>query len=740
LALAIIMPNRLVWVPWISPSGLWTGSGHRHDPLNLLFSPPSSGETSHRHEAGYEMCHEGEICNFCQRLFSILRINRDKLKIFTTTVQAHGISGENLPVLGCTGGGGDYGPDARGGYGEYDTETGAFGYYDAEYGRDFMFVLFPPESTWTAVRELGSTIDMAVPKSWLKCCRDTHGGACHARTQQPLAGFQLLDCRTRHIVSASTSEEYLALSYLWGTGPVSPATTSGGATALPLDVPAVIDDAIALTTALGFQYIWIDRYCIPQDDIPAKAAQIRGMGSIYGSSALTIIAAAGDDPDHGLPGVGGRSARSVSSLPAISADHRPCSKIDWSNTQDSTKQDISGSRWNQRGWTFQEMLLSPKRLVFTNRQIYFQCQVMHAVEGLRLLIHPNDAALDEPISCVDGAYSDPSPFGNVFPTLSAKPETDFWLRVNEYSKRSLTFEVDALDAFRGMLEAFQRVQPDFRNIFGIRLYVGDRHPLTLVSFLAGLSWTFGNPLGRDSQSFTGSLPIFESIDDSGMVRVRILRRRRLPSWSWVEWKAGSAWEGDDDLFYPAFLGAGRPLEQLRPAVKVAFQAMDGSLLPLETDLDVEAIMRLEGSRLLEPHLRLTGWTFELCPPHRGSMRDEFDGFHTVVLRGVFNDIHICRPSLDDQTSLRCVALHSYTRDLSYSYGGGYGGGYGHRRLGHSLRVLVVTKKPGAETYERVAPIDLDFVERLKPDVWDFDRNCPGVKFPGSWKFEEIVLE
>ena len=67
--------------------------------------------------------------------------------------------------------------------------------------------------------------------------------------------------------------------------------------------PKTITDTIALAVQLGISYIWVDRYCIPQDDEDRKRALISKMGLIYSCATLTVIAAAGENPESGLPGV-----------------------------------------------------------------------------------------------------------------------------------------------------------------------------------------------------------------------------------------------------------------------------------------------------------------------------------------------------------------------------------------------------------------------------------------------------
>jgi len=70
-----------------------------------------------------------------------------------------------------------------------------------------------------------------------------------------------------------------------------------------MDLPLTIEDAITVTKAIRFQYLWVDQYCIDQGDENEKQRQIQQMNLIYKCADLTIIAAAGDGRNYGLPGV-----------------------------------------------------------------------------------------------------------------------------------------------------------------------------------------------------------------------------------------------------------------------------------------------------------------------------------------------------------------------------------------------------------------------------------------------------
>ncbi|KAJ4385160.1 hypothetical protein N0V85_008181 [Neurospora sp. IMI 360204] len=125
---------------------------------------------------------------------------------------------------------------------------------------------------------------------WLQLCRSGHvrcdsreadegdGGVGTGQTP----GFQVIDCTTGNIMSfaslsGSTSSgeqsqtpDYITLSYVWGQGPFEGPVRQQQRLSLPGSLPLTISDTIQAVQRLGYRYLWIDRYCIPQDDLPAK--------------------------------------------------------------------------------------------------------------------------------------------------------------------------------------------------------------------------------------------------------------------------------------------------------------------------------------------------------------------------------------------------------------------------------------------------------------------------------------
>jgi Heterokaryon incompatibility protein (HET) len=131
---------------------------------------------------------------------------------------------------------------------------------------------------------------------------------------------------------------------------------------LPSNVPQVILDAMTVTLNLGHQYLWVDKYCISQNAGSEKHEQVRNMDVIYRDACLTIIVASGEPGCHSLPGF---------SRPRV---HQPQVSIGeglYVSPMPDPLWVIRNSCWATRGWTYQEALLSRRRLVFTDHQVYF---------------------------------------------------------------------------------------------------------------------------------------------------------------------------------------------------------------------------------------------------------------------------------------------------------------------------------------------------------------------------------
>lgn len=99
--------------------------------------------------------------------------------------------------------------------------------------------------------------DASRGRLWLKKCMKEHGSVCNQEVPA-IEGMRLVDCERLLVIDTEPSRAYawLALSYVWG-GP--------DLTQLP-ETPRTITDAITVTKQLGYRYLWVDQYCIDQED------------------------------------------------------------------------------------------------------------------------------------------------------------------------------------------------------------------------------------------------------------------------------------------------------------------------------------------------------------------------------------------------------------------------------------------------------------------------------------------
>lgn len=179
---------------------------------------------------------------------------------------------------------------------------------------------------------------------------------CHEKHDRcrlpPWPGMYLrvIHCKRRHLCDCRP-QRYACLSYVWG--PRSVEEIENANDALPDELPRSIEDAISVCNKLGIDYLWVDRYCIDPEN---KHDIIRQMDQIYGGGEITIIATVGDDPDVGLPGVGqtGRMQQCQLNVNGhVFVDvGLPVQGINNHSPRYQYVEEIQGSKWNSRGWTY----------------------------------------------------------------------------------------------------------------------------------------------------------------------------------------------------------------------------------------------------------------------------------------------------------------------------------------------------------------------------------------------------
>ncbi|KAF2428038.1 hypothetical protein EJ08DRAFT_327446 [Tothia fuscella] len=231
------------------------------------------------------------------------------------------------------------------------------------------------------------------------------------------------------------------------------------------------------------------------------------MGLIYSHATLTVIAAAGDNPNYGLPGVGTTKRR-----------HRTTVQIDFKTFAISrgVQREIAASKWNSRGWTYQEALLSRRRLVFTDSRFYFQCCAMHCPESLAFplqSLHISNAQ----------RFPEKLTLWKAFPARGVGNGHHSPMdRIVEFMNRNLSFDADALRAFQGIIEEFKNSKSQVHFLSGV--------PLAPREYVIGP--------GLDNAWNTSQLVFGLTWGDIKYSRLKRKFSRRIgfPSWSWLGWK------------------------------------------------------------------------------------------------------------------------------------------------------------------------------------------------------------
>ncbi|KAF3039491.1 hypothetical protein E8E12_002208 [Didymella heteroderae] len=304
-------------------------------------------------------------------------------------------------------------------------------------------------------------IDLEQVKSWLLECETTHGQGCASTRQAPVLKLKVIDVERMQVVTAPDDCVFAALSYVWGNGsdyPIDPNRLESS--------PQTIRQSILLVQSLGYRYLWIDRYCIDQGNAAEKHHQIMRMGDIYSAAHFTIVAAAGSNPDYGLPGVLPDNRKG----PRFQIKDSVCF---YEVPQTSALEDVAMSTWASRGWTYQESFLSRRRLVFTDRQVIYICNNTTHFEattkpylGIPDDAYPYDDAFIE--FWLPQRHGKDGNLKTLHPILRAQNY------LSGYSVRTLRYETDALNAIAGALNTLAK--ENVYHLWGVPVHVPELKP------------------------------------------------------------------------------------------------------------------------------------------------------------------------------------------------------------------------------------------------------------------------
>jgi hypothetical protein len=466
-----------------------------------------------------------------------------------------------------------------------------------------------PESISLGFRNTSEHVDWAVVKRWMTFCKEHHYSKCARTDQQEIPKLTVIDCESRRLIwlpgsdSLTTSTApYITLSYVWGQGEVVKETIDGR-----LDiVPQVIEDAFQVVKSLGYKYLWVDRYCIPQNNTGEKHRLIQEMGSIYRNSTLTLIAAAGEDPTYGLPG--------VSVVPRWEMTPIRIGDFDLIPSRQNHISTMKESKWNSRGWTFQESHLSRRRLVFTNGGLYFQCRTSRFLESI--LLEPNFycpfSVGDERKELGERLFSDIELSGPAKKYAENSTKGEFSIRqftyertfshiersgparkyvencIREFSFRQFTYETDVLSASRGIFATFAKLADPVLCLSGVPIFQAQ-------------SWMTAGIEGSATNRLIHGLLWYSQRALSFSSTYSTLRRKTFPSWTWAGWKF--------ERGVLEYRDRGSLLESDTTHVSIEVVFDDGATMNWQSDPN--SVLAYEASGRQPTFLNLRAWTFNV---------------------------------------------------------------------------------------------------------------------------------
>jgi len=359
---------------------------------------------------------------------------------------------------------------------------------------------------------------------WLKDCETNHTDCKRPSTKKAFLPTRLLCIKVGQICLVETqnfTEEqraaarFIALSHCWGPpGVIQYKTTTENILArlksIAVDeLPQTIKDAVAAGQALGIDYIWIDSICIVQDMPQDLKHELSIMLEVYSKAEFTISAACAASVEEGflkrpsdsrprliIPGKCGTNNSGM----IIFTEHQP----DRSLTS-MWRGQIHQSPWNQRAWTLQESLVTPRILHFGKDYIFFECSTQDCFEGA-------DISREFSVTLYDPEHVRRSP--NTFrPSYAVRRSEEidieqtyknFYRSVAMYAKRRISFVHDKAVGFSSILlaGAFVTKSPA-------------RHGLLMDDLRRGLIWMTSDP-NRPTKTLS-QWPTWSWLSYDGMV-------------------------------------------------------------------------------------------------------------------------------------------------------------------------------------------------------------------------------
>jgi hypothetical protein len=188
------------------------------------------------------------------------------------------------------------------------------------------------------------------------------------------------------------------------------------------------------------------------------------MNDIYRCYWLTIVALDGVSAKSSLPRIGLSTNRINHQTEAIVKNTKLLTAMP------TLQQQVKASKWATRAWTYQEAVLSPRCVYFTQEQVYFECNMLQCCESIdetNSPFHnmPYEKRREVANSCVchgytqnalgTGIYRDPMSEVNSKLVMNKRGLEKYNELICNFSLRDITFSGDALNACSALVQRLQ---------------------------------------------------------------------------------------------------------------------------------------------------------------------------------------------------------------------------------------------------------------------------------------------
>ncbi|KAH9213253.1 heterokaryon incompatibility protein-domain-containing protein, partial [Leptodontidium sp. 2 PMI_412] len=243
---------------------------------------------------------------------------------------------------------------------------------------------------------------------------------------------------------AEVDATYMTLSHCWGSSDFV-RLTSENRRFFRDNVPfgslsQTFKNAVELTFALGFKYLWIDSLCIIQDSHDDWVQESSVMGSVYAQGHLNIAATYSKNGEGGLFNQSNELSASPCIIQMTDNDEKLTEAICYEDR--AWHREVDATPLGNRAWVVQERVLAPRILHFSSNQLFWECCRERAAELL-----PPDSVGE------DGELKKVAPYPGTSETQDPERtwiHTNWASLVEKYSSCSLTVQSDKLVAISGL--------------------------------------------------------------------------------------------------------------------------------------------------------------------------------------------------------------------------------------------------------------------------------------------------